>query len=61
VQAPDNDEAQFKRGAALAAAGHYGEAVQVLGDGLRARPDWPFVQHNLMELFPDEAAVAKLL
>jgi hypothetical protein len=59
--APDNDEAQFKRGAALAAAGHYGEALRTLRDALRARPDWPFVQHDLTTLFPDDAAIAKVL
>jgi tetratricopeptide (TPR) repeat protein len=60
-QTPDNDEAQFKRGAALIATGHYGEALRVLRDALRDRPDWPFVAHDLLSLFPDEASVAKLL
>jgi Tetratricopeptide repeat len=58
---PDDDDAQFKRGAALAAAGHHGEALRVLREALRTRPDWPFVQHDLTTLFPDEAAIAKVL
>src|SRR6185503_6313290 len=58
---PDNDNAQFKRGAALVGAGHYGEALRVLRDALRVRPDWPFVQHDLTTLFPDDAAIAKVL
>jgi hypothetical protein len=61
AQTPDNDEAQFKRGAALAAAGHYSEAIRVLRDALHHRPDWPFVQHDLVTLFPDQASIDKLL
>lgn len=58
---PDNDEAKFKRGAALVAAGQFGEAGRVLRDTLRDRPDWPFVAHDLRALFPDDAAVAEVL
>jgi thioredoxin-like negative regulator of GroEL len=57
AQAPDNDDAKFKRGAALVAAGQFGEAGRVLREALRERPDWPFVAHDLRALFPDEAAV----
>ena len=60
-QTPENDEAKFKRGAALAAAGQYDEAGRVLRDALRDRPDWPFVPHDLRTLFPDEAAVVQTL
>jgi len=60
-QTPDNDEAKFKRGAALVAAGQYGEAGRVLREALRDRPDWPYVPHDLRAIFPDDAAVAGVL
>jgi tetratricopeptide repeat protein len=58
---PDNDEAQFKRAAALIGAGHYADALRALRDALRTRPDWPFVQHDLTAIFPDDAAIARVL
>jgi hypothetical protein len=61
AQTPDNDDVSFKRGAALAAANQYGESVRVLRAALRERPDWPFVPHDLTALFPDGAAIEKLL
>ena len=60
-QTPDNDDAKFKRGAALAAAGQFGEAGRTLRDALHDRPDWPFVAHDLRTLFPDDAAIAGVL
>ena len=61
AQTPDDDEAKFKRGAALAAAGQFGEAGRVLRDALRDRPDWPFVPHDLRTLFSDEDALSQVL
>jgi hypothetical protein len=61
AQTPDNDDVRFKRGVALAAAGHYSEAIRVLREALHGRPDWPFVPHDLLTLFPDQAAIDKLL
>jgi hypothetical protein len=60
AQTPDRDEAKFKRGAALTAAGQYGDASRVLRDALRERPDWPFVNHDLLSLFPDAAAIERV-
>jgi hypothetical protein len=60
-RAPDNDDAQFKLGAALMAAGQYDAAGQTLRDALHRRPDWPHVAHDLRSLFSDDAAVRRVL
>lgn len=58
---PDSDDAKFKRGAALVAAGQYDEAGRVLREALRDRPDWPYVPHDLRSLFPDDTAIVEVL
>ena len=60
-RAADNDEAKFKLGAALVAASQYDEGGQVLREALHRRPDWPHVPHDLRALFPDDAAIRRVL
>jgi hypothetical protein len=59
AQTPDNDDLNFKRGAALVAVGQYDAAGRVLRDALAQRPDWPFVAHDLRQLFRDEDSLRR--
>ncbi len=61
AKTPDNDDAKFKRGEVLIAAGNYDEASRTLRDALRSRPDWPHVPRDLRTLFPDEAAIRQVI
>lgn len=55
------DEARFRLGAALIADAQYPSAMRVLRTALRERPDWPFNDNSVRDLFASDAALHAVL